>query len=65
MQQPLSRQFVELGLQIHTHDDLRTVYVSLQHFCFIKLIDDVIPLFIVLYIYISPFITYLLMTKPS
>jgi hypothetical protein len=28
MQQPLSRQFVELGLQIHIHDDLRTVYVS-------------------------------------
>jgi hypothetical protein len=28
MQQPLSRQFVELGLQLHTHDDLRTVYVS-------------------------------------
>jgi hypothetical protein len=29
MQQPLSRQFVELGLQIHTHDDLWTVYVTI------------------------------------
>jgi hypothetical protein len=34
MQQPLSRQFVELGLEIHTHDDLRTVYVNV---CCVKI----------------------------